>query len=75
MVELLGGEMGGVIGFDQVSALLPQLDERSPGGVAGGVAMRKAPLMEGRDDSSQYQVVMKQLGKRDTTTKLKVRKL
>lgn len=66
MVELLGGEMGGVIGFDEVSSILSHFDQMSDGGMAGGVG-------NGEDeDSSQFQVVMKQLGKRDPITKLKV---
>ena len=56
MAELLGGDGGGFIGFETVS-----------GGVGG---------MEGEEVAhgagAEFQVVMKQLGKRDTTTKLKV---
>lgn len=56
MAELLGGDVGGVIGFDTVSKRRFSETFRSPGA-----------------DNTELQVVLKQLGKRDTTTKLKVR--
>lgn len=79
MVELLGGEMGaGVIGFETVSSGLLQRgagggNRSSEGAVGGG-----GGVGGGGEDVSLYgagtkfQVVMKQLGKKDTTTKLKV---
>lgn len=59
MAELMGGEAGGFIGFEAVS-----------GRVGGweGVAVEEVPCGVG----AEFQVVLKQLGKRDTTTKLKV---
>ena len=56
MAELLGGDVGGVIGFEAVSRRRYSESFR-PAGM----------------DNSELQVVLKQLGKRDTTTKLKVR--
>ena len=71
MVELLGGDMSGVIGFDKVSSILYHADEISLGEMAGGMEVGEAS-MDVLHGGSQFQVVMKQLGKRDTTTKLKV---
>lgn len=58
MAELLGGDVGGVIGFDAVSKAGCRFS-----------ATYRSPSA----DNSELQVVLKQLGKRDTTTKLKVR--
>jgi hypothetical protein len=62
MSELLGGDVGGVIGFDAVSPV------HDPMGLGPELAMDML-----QEHSSQFQIVLKQLGKRDTTTKLKVR--
>ena len=75
MVELMGGEMGAgvVIGFDAVSS------GYLPHGTSGGVGNEGACVGAGGGEEvshgsgSKFQVVMKQLGKKDTTTKLKVR--
>lgn len=66
----MGGDVGGVIGFDALSSKAS--NRRSSGGrdeLKGG-ASGSEPLY---GDSSQFQIVLKQLGKRDTTTKMKVR--
>lgn len=74
MAELLGGEVEGVIGFDAVSS-----GRRHSMPSSALSAVGRDPEMEAASaeilygDSSQFQVVLKQLGKRDTTTKLKVR--
>ncbi len=76
MAELMGGDVDGVIGFDAVSADSAASRKRSSSVVVvvGEGAVGGASTMEVLyGDSSQFQVVMKQLGKRDTTTKLKVR--
>ena len=78
MVELMGGEVGaGVIGFEAVSSGLvqPGASGNSEGvpvgaeglGGEGGVLDEVTP-----GASTKFQVVMKQLSKKDTTTKLKV---
>ena len=60
MVDLLGGEMSaGVIGFEVVSRGLGEGEGEGGEEVLHGTGAR-------------FQVVMKQLGKRDTTTKIKV---
>ena len=59
MADFLGGELaGGVIGFEEVSRVLEGREGREEE-VLHGAGVR-------------FQVVMKQLGKRDTTTKIKV---
>ena len=65
MAELMGGEAGGFIGFEAVSGRLGGWE-----GVdgEGGRAVEEVPCGVG----AEFQVVLKQLGKRDTTTKLKV---
>lgn len=88
MVELMGGGAGaGVIGFEAVSSTLLQqrggasatpgngttneassLSATGGGGGAGGGGGEEVSHGSG----SKFQVVMKQLGKKDTTTKLKV---
>lgn len=80
MVELMGGEMGaGVIGFEAVSSGLLQhgatggnnnsneASSLSAMGTGGGGGEEVS-----HGSGSKFQVVMKQLGKKDTTTKLKV---
>ncbi len=67
MVELMGGGVGGVIGFSAVSSGITQRDRFVPG--AAGAKGSEEEVLYG--ESSQFQVVMKQLGKRDSTTKLK----
>ena len=67
MVDLMGSGMGGVIGFSTVSAGVPHFGAR---GGAKGVGDASNEVLYG--ESSHFQVVMKQLGKRDSTTKLKV---
>ena len=64
MAELMGDDRGGVIGFGAVSSGVPNLENGKVEEVRGARQML-------RGDSS-LQVVMKQLGKRDATTKLKV---
>ena len=61
MADLLGGEMtAGVIGFEAVSrGLVEGRDGEEVEEVSHGAGAR-------------FQVVMKQLGKKDTTTKIKV---
>ena len=75
MAELLGGDVEGVIGFDAVSTspgASPGTRRHSmPASMVGAVGGASSEVLYG--DSSQFQVVMKQLGKRDTTTKLKVK--
>ena len=61
MAELLGGDGGGVIGFDAVS-----------GHVDAGWEEEEEEEEVPRGTGTEFQVVMKQLGKRDSTTKLKV---
>ena len=65
MADLMGGDTAtGFIGFEAVS--------RGMGGEVGGgegVGEEQLPPSAG----AEFQVVMKQLGKRDTTTKLKVK--
>ena len=64
MADLLGGELAtGFIGFEAVSR---------------GIGGREGEPEGGTEEVShaagaEFQVVMKQLGKRDTTTKLKVK--
>ena len=63
MADLLGGESAtGFIGFEAVS--------RGMGGEEGEGAGGVDEVSHGA--GAEFQVVMKQLGKRDTTTKLKV---
>ncbi len=61
MAELLGGDGGAFIGFDAVS-----------GGAMGGGGGNGEGEGMAHSAGVEFQVVMKQLGKRDTTTKLKV---
>ena len=71
MAELMGGDSGGFIGFEAVSGGLGG-GSWDGGGVSvgvGGEVSEEVPHGAG----AEFQVVMKQLGKRDTTTKLKVR--
>ena len=78
MVELMGGEMGaGVIGFETVSSGL--LQHSATGGNSTNEASSLSAGAGGgggeevsHGSGSKFQVVMKQLGKKDTTTKLKV---
>ena len=74
MTELLGSEAIGFIGFDSVSGGLPSplLTAAAGGDEIDGVIGRDKmdELIIG--SGAKFQVVMKQLGKRDTTTKLKV---
>ena len=83
MVELMGGELGaGVIGFESVSSgLLPTggtalgseggaTNASSDAGARGGGGGGGEEVNIGA--GTKFQVVMKQLGKKDTTTKLKV---
>ena len=70
MVELMGGELGGgVIGFEAVSSGLvqPGASENIEGATGGGGGEEVTHGV-----GTKFQVVMKQLGKKDTTTKLKV---
>ncbi len=69
MAELMGGDGGGVIGFDAVSPGDSAFGEEGQG--EGRRGREEQEVLNG--SSNQFQVVMKQLGKRDTTTKLKVR--
>lgn len=63
MADLLGDELSaGFIGFEAVSRGMGREEEEE-----GGVE----EVSHGT--GAQFQVVMKQLGKRDTTTKLKVK--
>ena len=64
MAELMGGDVGGVIDFAAVSSSRQGRGDRRMSGASSEVLY---------GDSSQFQVVLKQLGKRDSTTKLKVR--
>lgn len=79
MVELMGGEMGaGVIGFEAVSSGLVQhgsTSRSSDGASASAEGLRGGGASEEvvHGVSTKFQVVMKQLGKKDTTTKLKVK--
>lgn len=67
MADLLGGELtAGFIGFEAVSRGMGR-EEEGEEGEEGGVE----EVSHGT--GAQFQVVMKQLGKRDTTTKLKVK--
>ena len=67
MADLLGGELtAGFIGFEAVSRGMGREEEGEEGEEEGGVE----EVSHGT--GAQFQVVMKQLGKRDTTTKLKV---
>lgn len=67
MADLLGGELtGGFIGFEAVSRGMGRGEEEGEEGEEG--TMEEVSHATG----TQFQVVMKQLGKRDTTTKLKV---
>ena len=68
MAELMGGDSGGFIGFEAVSGGLGG-GSWDGGGVSVGEVSEEVP----RGAGAEFQVVMKQLGKRDTTTKLKVR--
>ncbi len=61
MAELLGGDGGGFIGFEAVS-----------GGAVGGEGNGEGEGVAFLGQGAEFQVVMKQLGKRDTTTKIKV---
>ena len=88
MVELMGGGAGaGVIGFEAVSSTLLQqrgggasatpsngttneASSLSATGGGGGAGGGGGEVSHG--SGSKFQVVMKQLGKKDTTTKLKV---
>ena len=80
MVELMGGEMGaGVIGFEAVSSGLVQHGSNSTSRSGDGASASADRLRGGGSSeevthgvSTKFQVVMKQLGKKDTTTKLKV---
>ena len=63
MADLLGGEVAtGFIGFETVS--------RGIGGLEGEREGDTEEVSHGA--GAEFQLVMKQLGKRDTTTKLKV---
>ena len=66
MSELLGSDAMGFIGFDSVSS---GLHGNSADSIDGGGKIED--LLVGGSGSA-FQVVMKQLGKRDPTTKLKV---
>lgn len=72
MAELIGGEVGGVIGFEEVSSSRAENTLSVEGARQGGERSKRDSKEVLYGDSSQFQVVMKQLGKRDTTTKLKV---
>lgn len=65
MAELVGG---GFIGFEAVSAGLAGTEGGGARGEGEGGVVEEAS----RGVGAAFQVVMKQLGKRDTTTKLKV---
>lgn len=80
----MGGELGaGVIGFEAVSS---GLFHHGTGATAGNGTNEQGPSLSARGgggglaggeevshgSGSKFQVVMKQLGKKDTTTKLKV---
>ena len=70
MAELIAGNTAGFVGFEAVSSVLT--------GDKWGALEQVQETKLGDLDTSNYiasvefQVVMKQLGKRDTTTKLKV---
>lgn len=72
MAELIGGEVGGVIGFEEVSSSRAENTLSVEGARQEGERSKRDSKEVLYGDSSQFQVVMKQLGKRDTTTKLKV---
>lgn len=66
MAELLGGDRGRFIGFDDVSrGAVGPVGGGGGGGEGEGEAVSHA-------SGAEFQVVMKQLGKRDATTKMKV---
>ena len=78
----MGGDLGaGVIGFESVSSGLLPPGGTSQGGAEGGATnapgLGDAGARGGGEEvnigaGTKFQVVMKQLGKKDTTTKLKV---
>lgn len=70
MAELIGGDVGGVIGFDSVSSTTTTDGDFSLNNKGEEQGCVVSEVLYG--DSSQFQVVLKQLGKRDTITKLKV---
>ena len=80
MSELLGGSVSGVIGFDAVSSsgggggLAASADAATMSAAMSTAAKHRSLMSElVFEDSGRFQVVMKQLGKRDSTTKLKVK--
>ena len=68
MAELLAGNAAGFVGFEAVSSALSSEKWKEPQETKTG---DQDPVNYGA--GAEFQVVMKQLGKRDTTTKLKVR--
>ena len=66
MMDLMGGGVGSVIGFSSVSGVTSSR-HRGLGAESHGAVDETL-----YGESSQFQGVMKQLGKRDPTTKLKV---
>ena len=68
MADLLGGESAaGFIGFEAVSQGLGRVMGEGEGGGGGG-GVEEVSFGAG----AVFQVALKQLGKRDTTTKIKV---
>ena len=78
MSELLGGDV--VIDFESVSSPSRASSSRAAFATSRSSSFSFRKRSRGEDqasealqgESSQFQVVLKQLGKRDTTTKLKV---